>query len=211
MKKRNKRYRRILRYRINAINRKRLVNSDFTIISSNCIGGVLYHELGLRFQSPIINMFMNAKDFIKFCNDIPFYTSKELKLKNQDDYSYPVVCIGDITLHCVHYKDFDEVQRCWKDRVKRINYNNIFLIMSERDGCTYQDILEFDKLPYENKVIFVHEPKPEIKSAYYIQNTELNGIEGHWVKGLTEYKGRFTGKRYIDDFDYVGFFNRKIT
>lgn len=208
-KKITKIYRKILRYEINVRNKKRLLNSDFTIISSNCVGGVLYHELGLRFQSPTINMFMNTKDFIKFCKNISFYTSKELRLKDKEAYTYPVVGIDDITLHCVHYKDFDDVQSHWNERVKRINYDNIFLIMSERDGCTYQDLLEFDNLPFKNKVVFVHEEKPEVKSAYYIPNTELNGIDGHWIKGLTEYKGKFTGKRYIDDFDYVGFFNKK--
>lgn len=44
-------------------------NKDFTIFSSNCTGGVLYHDLGLEFLSPTINLYMNCEDFIKFCED----------------------------------------------------------------------------------------------------------------------------------------------
>lgn len=31
--------------------RKRLTNDQFTILSSNCIGGVIYHRLGKQFLS----------------------------------------------------------------------------------------------------------------------------------------------------------------
>lgn len=79
--------------------------------------------------------------------------------------------------------------------------------MVERDGCTYEDIQAFDKLPYEHKVIFVHKPMPEIKSACYIPGTELDGTDGQWVQPLTSYIHRFTSKRYIDQFDYVEFLN----
>jgi uncharacterized protein (DUF1919 family) len=37
--------------------RSRLTNKEVTIFSSNCIGGVIYHDLGLRFMSPTINLF----------------------------------------------------------------------------------------------------------------------------------------------------------
>ena len=43
-----------------------LKNKDFTIISHNCVGGVIYHDLGLKFNTPTINLFFMAKDFIKY-------------------------------------------------------------------------------------------------------------------------------------------------
>ena len=83
-------------------------------------------------------------------------------------------------------------------------------MMAERDGCTEEDIRSFDALPYKNKVCFVSRPMPEIKSAYYIPGTERNENDEHGIESLTNYIGRFTGKRLIDGFDYVGFLNDMI-
>lgn len=45
----SKYYRTILRLPLNLKNRKLLKNNEFTIISSNCVGGIIYHELGKQF------------------------------------------------------------------------------------------------------------------------------------------------------------------
>lgn len=43
--------------------RKRKVkNQNVTIIASNCIGGMVYHDLGLKFNSPFINLWITPKD-----------------------------------------------------------------------------------------------------------------------------------------------------
>ena len=142
-------------------------------------------------------MYMKAKDFIKFCKSLEFYLKQELQLINQNEEKYPIVKLNDVTLYCVHYKNFEEVKEAWTKRTKRVNLERLCIIMSERDECTYEDIVEFDKLPYKNKVIFVHKEMPEIKSSYYIENTELEGDTNNKIIGLTEYEGRYTGKRYI--------------
>ena len=61
-----KKIRRLFRYNLNKKNQKRLKNDNFSILASNCIGGVLYHELGMPFLSPFINMYVEPHDFIKF-------------------------------------------------------------------------------------------------------------------------------------------------
>ena len=55
--------RRIIR---NKIERRRLINTNFTIISQNCIGSIMYHDLGQKFLSPTINMLFEPSDFVKF-------------------------------------------------------------------------------------------------------------------------------------------------
>ena len=42
-------------------------NSDNmpSIICSNCIGGEIYHDLGMKFYSPTINLWMSESDFLK--------------------------------------------------------------------------------------------------------------------------------------------------
>lgn len=51
IKKIKQKYRSILRSSRDKENRNRLRNENITIISANCIGGVIYHDLG----SPLIS------------------------------------------------------------------------------------------------------------------------------------------------------------
>ena len=148
-----------------------------------------------------------SNDFIKFCENLEYYINCEIKPVEQNKFDYPVAQIDDILLYCMHYDSFEEVKEKWEERKKRINYDNLFFIMSERDGCTIEDIINFDNLPYKNKVIFVHEPMPDIKSAYYIPNTETVENGKNCVVPLSEFKD--DKKRYIDDFDYISFLNEE--
>ena len=48
----------LLRYQlIIRNNRVKLFNQTPCIIASNCNGGIIYHDLGLKFLSPTINLF----------------------------------------------------------------------------------------------------------------------------------------------------------
>ncbi len=78
--------------------RKALRNKEFTLLSNNCNGGFIYHDLGLQFLSPTINMFFYhdhylTKNKIAFVNHpypqyksavyIPGYEAEGLGLLNQ--------------------------------------------------------------------------------------------------------------------------------
>ena len=90
-----------------------------------------------------------------------------------------------------------------------ISHGSSIFIMSECDGCDESVILDFDNLPYENKVIFVHKLMPNIKSAYYIPNTETHENGVNCVVPLTNtVPGEY--KRYIDNFDYISFLNGNL-
>lgn len=210
MRKIIKNIRQIRRNRINKENIKKLKNNNMSIFSSNCIVGVLYHELGLRFMSPFINIYVEPKDYIKFLKNPKIYLKYELKKMESNEYSFPVAQLNDVKLYGVHYKNFDEMNIKWKERIKRINWDNLYVFMVERDGCSEEDIKEFDKLPYKNKVIFVHKEMPDVSSAVYIEKFKYNDPQKyHRVKDLTQFSNCFSAKRLIDRFDYVSFFNTK--
>ena len=40
--------------------------------------------------------------------------------------------------------------------------DNIYIVMVQKDGCTEQDILSFDKLKFKHKVIFTAKDMPNI-------------------------------------------------
>ena len=129
------------------------IYSDFTIISSNCIGGIVYHNLRKKFLSPTINLYVETPDFIKFCNNLSDYMSYELiEVKNE---KYPMGSLNDIKIHFVHYSSFAEAKECWDRRKQRINYNNIFVILSDRDKFSPDLLKDIEKIPY-NKVLYSH-------------------------------------------------------
>ena len=79
--------------------RSKLIINNVRIVSSNCIGGILYNELGLEFLSPTINL--TIEPFGKFCSKLDYY----LNYKTNDwvmsyDFKegYPVAKIDEITI-----------------------------------------------------------------------------------------------------------------
>lgn len=181
-----------------------LKNKKVTIISQNCYGGIFSHDHQMEYMSPTINLYFSVPDFVKFCKNIEVYIKKPLKEVKQNKYSYPVGALDDLTIHFVHYSNFEEANERWENRCERIDLNNLYFMMSDRDGCTNEDLLEFDKLICRNKVVFVHEPQPGIKSALYVPGYKEKSSLGEIYK----WKGLF-GQRIWDgcNFNFVSFIN----
>lgn len=184
----------------NKCERKKLKNKDFTIFSQNCIGGIMYHDLGHKFCSPTVNMLFTAKDFIKFMKNVHWYLEQEIvftELRN----SHPIGMLGDIEILFIHYHSYEEVLRAWNDRIKRINWDNVFVICCD-EGLDHNDMKDFDNLPYENKILFVHKNVDGIKSA----------VTASKFKDKTDARllnfANPLGKRYYQDYiDYVEWLN----
>ncbi len=123
-------------YNIHKINlRKQIRFSEVSIISQNCIGGVIYSLIGQEFLSPTINMFIEDDNFIKLINNLEYYMSLPPKplIDNFIDpinksIKYPKICIDDIEICCLHYKNCKDAIDAWERRKKRINFNKIFVI-----------------------------------------------------------------------------------
>ena len=193
-----------LRKVVNKYNQIRLKNKDFTLIASNCNGCFICHDLNLRFNSPFVNLYLDSRDFIKYLKNMEHYNNCELSFINKENIDYPVGMLDDIKLYFVHYESEEQARSKWIERSKRINLENLFILMTDRDGCTKDDLIEFDNLPYKNKIVFTHVPYDDIKSAVYIKGFEKDNEVGMCFK----FKNRFTGKKYYDDFNYVKWFNR---
>ncbi len=197
------------RIRINEINRERLTSRGKTasIISMNCVGGILYHDLGLKFLSPTINLYMVAQDFIKFCENLEYYLSIDEFVECEDTRigehdKCPVAKLGDLTLYLVHYSSVKQAQDKWNERKKRVNFENIAIVCCEREGMNDEIKNRFENLPYK-KVMFTHLPDEKHKSCYYIK-----GYENEDSVGIVTLGENADGLRPVDQFDYVEFLNR---
>lgn len=199
----------LLRRGQNKENRRRLTNKDFSVFSSNCVGAFILHELGQRFNSPTVNLYFEPADYIRFLKNLDHYLSCTIE---EDSYEsakmgYPVGYCDDIKLHLVHYKSIEEANEKWKQRSERVNKDNLFVIMTERDGCTSEIRREFDALPYKNKAFLSYRDNADISCNVKIPGTEERTQDGFQTRDLCSYQDGFTGLRLFDRWDYVEFFN----
>jgi len=185
-------------------NRRRLINQEVSIIASTCNGGVIYHDLGLQYRSPFINLWIKPDDFIKLLSDLRGYLTYDLRFIREEGISYPVAVLKDIHIYFQHYKTEEEAESCWKRRVKRMEYDNVAVFFTDRDGCTYENLKNFDNSPYERKVVFTHTDYPEFKSAYYFDCFSKEKEVGV----LTEFSNSKLKTRYLDEYDYVALLNK---
>ena len=165
----------------------------------------MVHDLGCQFNSPTVNMGFYPEQYFKFLSNPQEYLSAELEETDLMDGKFWVGRLKDLSVRVGHYKSFQEAQQAWKRRAKRVNMDNVYVVMTEKDGCTYEHIKQFDALPYKHKVIFTHKEYKEFSSAYYIRGFENENEVGI----LSEWKPQFLKRRWLDDFDSVRFFNQK--
>ncbi len=83
--------------KINRTNRQRLSNHDFTIICNDCIGGCLYKDLKQRFNSPTINLYFSAEDYITLIYNLKDFVNGEIREVVDKSEKYPkckIVSVG---------------------------------------------------------------------------------------------------------------------
>ena len=169
-----------------------------TIFCNMCLGGVISHDLGLRFDSPTVNLAIPANEFVSIVSDIN-QINNEITLKGNNGYPIGLLS-GKYSLHFIHYKTFAEAVDCWRRRSKRVNYDHPYMILVETSTCSYQDLEKFDSLPYKNKIALVHKKYPQIRCAKVINGYDCQSKNG----GILNYTS-ILGKRMYDQVDWVSF------
>lgn len=128
----------------NRKNRKRLSNDNFSLITCDCTGGCVAKDLKVRMNSPTRNFYFNADDYIKFCKNLDYYLSL-VPEPYTGNYSgggseYLMASLGDLKMFLVHYPSVEQCQQEWLRRRDRVNKNNMFFVMNDRNYCTEEDI-----------------------------------------------------------------------
>ena len=158
--------------------RSELLVTDFTIVSNNCWGGMVYESYGLKKMSPTVGMFIMPTDFVRLCADLPGHLAQPLEfiepeeskwaseLRNKDNWgTYLIGRVGDVELHMLHYHDEGTARRKWESRVGRVNYGRILYKLNDQNGATEENLLAFDALPLEHKVVFSAREHPNVPSC----------------------------------------------
>ena len=183
--------------------RKALKNKDVTFLCPNCIGGILFHDLGLQFKSPTINLMMYQTDLLKFVLDMERYLKCEFEFFTHEKYTCPCAKLDDITVHFTHYHTEQDAVDKWNNRVKRMNKDNIFVFLTERDGLKKEDIEKLSKLDVKGIVVFTANDFSDIKYTLQIEKYKKDGEVGNILN-----KSIINGSReYETYFDFVKWFN----
>ena len=175
------------------------------------MAGIIYHELGLKFNSPTINLFIKKEEFLILINHLKEYQNSELIEVKEEGINYPIGKLinkeyGDITIYFMHYLSFEEAKNKWIERYKRIDYSNIYVILDiGPDEKSVPTLLkEFDRLKYKRKVALV---TSKYKGDNYFN---ISCYDTPWHPGqIFEFNPK-TGKRYLNEWDYVDFLNKKM-
>lgn len=145
-----------------------LTQKSFTIISNNCWGGTVYEAYNLEKQSPTVGLFFMATDYIRFLSDLPHYLAQPLRfitpeqskykeeLKQNSNWgTYPLAVLDDVEVHLLHYPgDEAQIRAKWNRRVQRIDWEYLIVKFNDQNGCVQENIDDFFKLPYKNKLFF---------------------------------------------------------
>ncbi|MBM6937451.1 DUF1919 domain-containing protein [Pseudoflavonifractor phocaeensis] len=182
--------------------RKKLQNRDFTLITSNCIGGIIYHELGVKFYSPTVNLRIDSDQFAKFVIKIDYYLEQDLKFIPSEEQC-PVALLDDIRIYFTHYKTAEEARKKWEERKKRIRWDNLFIIFNDRDGISDDAIESLRQVKCRGIVIFSSKRRPEVPYVLYMDCYKDEPCVGNILE-----KNPWTGMRtYERYFDYVRWLN----
>lgn len=150
---------------------RRLLRTDFTIISNNCWGGHVYQHFGLPYRTPTVGLYFYADDYLRFVADLPHCLAQPIEIISATQSAHyadlcrkhqehnPVGRIdskdGAVEVQFLHYHTADEAQAVWERRRKRVNTDNMIVKFSMQNGATPAHLAQFLALPYPTKLAFV--------------------------------------------------------
>lgn len=186
----------------------KLINENFSLITNNCDGGVIYNHLGLKFLSPTVNLYIKDEDYILFCENLrDFLINGELK-EIKSEFDYPVGELscekGIVEIYFMHYNSFEEAKQKWFERTKRVNFDNLYFLYEVTDVVDENLIKRFSEIQTGKKAIITTNAKVDSPICTFIKTKEK------FVPGIfLHYKSKYSAKMYLDEFDYVTFVNNK--
>lgn len=131
--------------------KKLLPGESFTLLSQNCVGGVVYHDLGLRFDSPTIDLYLTGADFLRFVENFGYYASLEPVMRW--GACYPIGCLGDIQVHFMHYDTCTQAREAWQRRKERLHPQRLAVLCTDSEGFSQEELRRWRQLPYP-KLLF---------------------------------------------------------
>lgn len=190
--------------------RRALTNPTPSFLCPNCIGGILFHDLGIQFRSPTVNLMMTQTDFVRFVLDLDRYLSLEPEFFEKPGFDCPCAKLDDVTVHFTHYATAAEALKKWNERKTRIDRDNLFIFATERDGLSREEILRLGNLRCRGLVVFTASAYPDIPYTLQIPRYTPDGevgniLEKSWIDDSREYEHYFDFVKWFNEADGAPF------
>jgi len=114
-------------------------------------------------------------DYLRFIDKLEYYINdcrlEFIKPKESKHYKelnshnrfgqYPIGVLGDVEIFFVHYKNEEEAREKWERRAKRINWDNLIIKFNDQNGCTEQQLNDFNNcMKYKKMICFTAKKYP---------------------------------------------------
>jgi len=163
--------------------------SNISIVADNCWGAYTYNTLAMEFKSPFILCFVSSTDhaneliasdeYLRMLQSLDKYLNAPVEMvRDMPENAYwcwPKGCLKlndeEIRLNFNHANSFTEAKESWERRLKRFNWENIFVKMTIYND---EQAEKFDSLPFKKKVGFYHK---DSKYESIVNMCEWNNIK----------------------------------
>ncbi len=189
--------------------RKAIKNTNFTVISNNCWGGLVYESYNILKQSPTVGLYFMPQEYLKFISNLEYYIKcceiqfiEPEKARHRDFYAqdrrfgtFLIARLDDVEIAMLHYHSKEDAKTKWERRCARINWDRLIVKMNDQNGCTEEDAVAFGNLPYKNKLFFT------VKK--YDAGECTVRIPGHGAQTILSTQEPFGASKYFDVNAYL--------
>ena len=179
---------------------------DASIIAVNCCGGEISNALGLRFNSPFVNISMERNAFAEMCADMDRYLSGSFSAENRGGVVFGTLeaeGAAPVSMTFPHDSDPAETEGNWERRIRRLNPDKIILITDDK-GLDEEHLRMFAGIDCFRKICLTS--RKDWADKYECCRL-LKEYEGRPQTGTYQAKA-FNGLHKFENmWDYVGFLN----
>lgn len=199
-------YRQIKEKGFGWVERSKLKNKNFSIISNNCVSGFFYGRLGLPFTTPTAWTFMFADDYLRFLERLEEYLMQPLEFIGESRHAcrfndirqceivrrpgHPIGLLGgDVEVHFLNDASKEEALDKWNRRSKRVNFDNLFILLADSffadSEFNEEQFKRFDNLPFRHKLFISTKLRvPDCNYAVYLKkDREYQNDVAKWLVG----------------------------
>lgn len=174
-----------------------------SILANNCAAGRMLHDLGLRLDTPTVNLWMTVGDFLSLAEGLPGSLAGELREVRDSGERNPVADLlfdgGRARLHFLHETTFERAKSDWERRRERVDFGRLFLVATDNSDATPAELDRFLRLPWPKKMF--------VKDAW---KAERLGEAGVFVRGdfrdgfnVHDFPGWFGETHYQRSLDFA--------